>query len=87
MKNKSLIESALPKIREMEAKRLEYELEIERCKDTLYFYNNYVRKEGEEEITDREVYDKYMRHYSRFRTKVLGAALYNYPQPPEDCEL
>lgn len=92
MKNKSLIESALPEIREMEAKRMEYKLEIERCKDPLYFYNNYVRKEGDPEMT-QELYDIHMSRRqdnamsNRFRKSVEYAAIFKYPQPPEGCEL
>lgn len=62
--------------------------EMERCKDFVYFYNKYIRKEGQPEVT-REEYISWqqmanqLRHNRRPIHYAHGLSL--NPLTPKDC--
>lgn len=58
-----LISDRLQKIADATPENLE---EMKRCEDPVYFYNKYVRKEDQPEIT-REEYDRFLEVIERRR--------------------
>lgn len=57
--------------------------EKERCKDIVYFYNKYIRKDGEEEYT-QEKWERYLKEAEirRSRNPYSDRPLLR----PEDCQ-
>jgi hypothetical protein len=67
---------------------IELKLEIDKCKDDpVYFYNKYVKKEGDKDITEEE-YDMWVDMVERQRhcpLKFRGNHLRQYPSLKKDC--
>lgn len=58
-----------------------WEAEFEKCKNSpVYFYNNYIRKEGQKEYTEQEYSD--MEKMSRIAH--IKARITQYPRLPSD---
>ena len=63
------------------------ELEVQKCKDSLvYFYNKYVRKEGQRELTKAE-YEAFVKQaeYQRNMPLKLRSHYKDRPLLPSDC--
>lgn len=61
--------------------------ELQKCKDSpVYFYNNYIRKEGQKELTQLE-YDNFIKQieYQRNTPFKLRKHYKYYPLLPGDC--
>ena len=57
--------------------------EMERCKDIVYFYNKYIRKDGEEEYT-QEKWESYLKEAERRRNQIPFTG--RYLLIPDDCQ-
>lgn len=61
------------------------QLEIEKCKSSEYFYNNYCKKEGMPEYSE-DVWQNYVEQVSRQRVKPSRMGYKNnYPLTPDEC--
>jgi site-specific DNA-adenine methylase len=76
-----LIQKQLERIKTVEQNKEE----MEKCKDPLYFYNTYVRKENQPELTKEEYNNFLMLIEKRRNGPIKFRGNFMRPLTPEEC--